>query len=269
MVPPGSETERTVEDIMLIRYACYLIAQNGDPWPRKGVILLEKNKAALKIQGFFASYSLKKQTALHQVIANSPHSRLLQALHLRFQCMRAVAAAKFPLNKPLEDKEQIVRVINAVTTLAEEKGISNLSAVAQIFQHSILLSTRVQVPYYDIIWRKSHYGERDIQTLINHAYIQLHHLVLSFNLPIDCLHEKECYTPEEVLALARDIIQYASKTMIEILANPTRQELHAISQAEFGAVIEKMLANYMAPTNLAQEMTECSSMSASSLEAKL
>ena len=213
--------------------------------------MLEKNQAALKIQGFFASYSIKKQTALHQAIANSPNSQLLQALHLRLQCMRAVAAAKFPLNKPLEDQEQIVRVINAVTTLAEEKGISNLAAVAQIFQHNILLSTMVQVPYYDIIWRKSHYGERDIQTLINHAYTQLHHLVLSFNLPIDCLHEKECYTPEEVLALARDIIQYASKTMIEILANPTRQELHAVSQAEFAAIIEEMLTNYMTPTTVA------------------
>ncbi len=31
MVPIGSGTERQVDDIMLTRYACYLIAQNGDP----------------------------------------------------------------------------------------------------------------------------------------------------------------------------------------------------------------------------------------------
>jgi DNA-damage-inducible protein D len=31
MVPLGSGSEREVEDIMLTRYACYLIAQNGDP----------------------------------------------------------------------------------------------------------------------------------------------------------------------------------------------------------------------------------------------
>jgi DNA-damage-inducible protein D len=31
MVGIGSDTEREVEDIMLTRYACYLIAQNGDP----------------------------------------------------------------------------------------------------------------------------------------------------------------------------------------------------------------------------------------------
>src|SRR3989344_6847653 len=27
----GSEAEREIEDVMLTRYACYLIAQNGDP----------------------------------------------------------------------------------------------------------------------------------------------------------------------------------------------------------------------------------------------
>lgn len=31
MVKLGSGSERQVEDIMLTRYACYLIAQNGDP----------------------------------------------------------------------------------------------------------------------------------------------------------------------------------------------------------------------------------------------
>ena len=31
MVRIGSKAERSIEDLMLTRYACYLIAQNGDP----------------------------------------------------------------------------------------------------------------------------------------------------------------------------------------------------------------------------------------------
>ncbi len=238
-----------------------------------------ENQAALKIQGLFTSHRLKKQSGLQQTIANSPNSQLLQAIHLRFQCMRAVAAAKFPLNKPLEDKEQIMRVISGVTTLAKEKGITNLEAVAQAFQHNIMLSTMIQAPYYDLIWRKSHLGTRDIQKLINHAYTQLQYLVLSLNLPIHCPPEKSDYAPEEVLALARDIIQFASKTIIEILANPTRQELHAVSQVEFSAVIQEMLANHMTPTILSRskeainllghQMVECSPRLEGNLKATL
>ena len=31
MVDIGSKTKREIDDIILTRYACYLIAQNGDP----------------------------------------------------------------------------------------------------------------------------------------------------------------------------------------------------------------------------------------------
>lgn len=46
MVKLGSGSERKVEDIMLTRYACYLIAQNGDP--RKEVIAFAQSYFALQ-----------------------------------------------------------------------------------------------------------------------------------------------------------------------------------------------------------------------------
>ena len=46
MVQVGSGAERLVEDIMLTRYACYLIAQNGDP--RKEVIAFAKTYFAVQ-----------------------------------------------------------------------------------------------------------------------------------------------------------------------------------------------------------------------------
>ncbi len=46
MVPIGSGAERPVEDIMLTRYACYLIAQNGDP--RKEQVAFAQSYFALQ-----------------------------------------------------------------------------------------------------------------------------------------------------------------------------------------------------------------------------
>ena len=39
MVVVGSKAERNIDDVMLTRYACYLVAQNGDPRKRRiGVV---------------------------------------------------------------------------------------------------------------------------------------------------------------------------------------------------------------------------------------
>ncbi len=58
MVLIGSETEREIEDFMLTRYACYLIAQNGDP---------RKEEIAFA-QSYFAIQT-RKQELIEQRIA--------------------------------------------------------------------------------------------------------------------------------------------------------------------------------------------------------
>jgi chorismate mutase len=211
-----------------------------------------ENQAALKIQGTFFSYRVKKQTLAQHAISTSPASKLLQAFDLRFQCMRAVAAAKFPINKPIEDPAQVERVLNSIKELAKDKGIINLDAVQQLFKQNIFLAEQIQSSYYNLIWRKSYYdGAPDNQKLINNAYAQLSNLVHSSDLPI--LHHRgnTVLTSEDVLALVRNIIQYASITMIQILADSTTRGLQAVSQEGFAEIIEKMLANYMTPSILA------------------
>ena len=51
MVGIGLDTERKVDDIMLTRYACYLIAQNGDP----------KKQAIAFAQSYFAIQTRKQE----------------------------------------------------------------------------------------------------------------------------------------------------------------------------------------------------------------
>ncbi len=54
MVLIGNTTERYVQDVKLAKYACYLIAMNGDP--RKEVIALAQTyfvvKTKLDVKGF-------------------------------------------------------------------------------------------------------------------------------------------------------------------------------------------------------------------------
>jgi DNA-damage-inducible protein D len=68
MVPLGSGSEREVEDILLTRYACYLIAQNGDP---------RKEEIAFA-QSYFAV-----QTRKQEIIED--HIRLAERLKARKQ----------------------------------------------------------------------------------------------------------------------------------------------------------------------------------------
>ena len=66
MVEIGSNAVRDVDDIMLTRYACYLIAQNGDP---------RKEEIAFA-QSYFAVQTRKQELIEDPHIYDSPYASL-------------------------------------------------------------------------------------------------------------------------------------------------------------------------------------------------
>ncbi len=83
MVRLGSGSERNVDDFMLTRYACYLIAQNGDP---------RKEEIAFA-QSYFAIQT-RKQELIEQRIA----------LQERFEARKKLIASETELSKLIYER---------------------------------------------------------------------------------------------------------------------------------------------------------------------
>jgi DNA-damage-inducible protein D len=83
MVKIGSGAEKSVDDIMLTRYACYLIAQNGDP----------KKEQIAFAQSYFAIQT-RKQELLEERI------QLMERLHAR----EKLAATETELSKNIYER---------------------------------------------------------------------------------------------------------------------------------------------------------------------
>ncbi len=165
-------------------------------------------------------------------------------------------SSKASSQKPIEDKEQEVRIIAGAKRLATDNGIIDLDTIDRIFQHYFELSKAIQRPYYGLIWNKA---PRDTQTLVSNAYIR--NLVSQAGfVHIICCQEERPFQCTEVLVLARDIIQQVNQEIINILSNNEKHKLNEGTKEELAEVIRAMLANYITPNELKSGMITIQSL---------
>lgn len=92
MVSLGSGSERNIDDVMLTRYACYLIAQNGD----------SRKEAIAFAQSYFAIQT-RKQEILERRIALLLIFRKLGILFVGNESYKAKGTREGPLSSRISD----------------------------------------------------------------------------------------------------------------------------------------------------------------------
>jgi len=212
-----------------------------------------EQSAALNINHFLVnrlSRRSEKQRAATYAIETNPASALLKAFDLRLQCMRAVSAAKFSAGTTIHDPTQAQKVMDDIKALAKKKGISDLRAlhaIEQLFCQQMTLAECVQAPYHDI-WGKSYLTAVSHQQRLNNAYWQLRNIHRSHTLPIDVDEKNVDYTADDVLGLARKIIEYTNTQVFDVLLESGEDLFDAVMNEAFSDAFEKMLVVYMTPS---------------------
>lgn len=99
MVPLGSRAQREIEDVLLTRYACYLIAQNGDP-----------RKPAIAFAQTYFTLQTRKQELIEARLAE--HERL----RARSQLAASEKELSATLFERLKDGQSFARIRSAGDT---------------------------------------------------------------------------------------------------------------------------------------------------------
>ncbi len=217
-----------------------------------------KIEAAATIVRYIQWYRFKKNCETESVLLGNPVRRLLEVFELRFVAMRAVAAAKFITNQPIEDLEQEQKIKNMIAKLAIEKSMVDLTPVVDLFDHAMTLSKSIQYSYLRV-WDKRWNPAREWGSLIARCYEQLWDIIDEYDVSISTL--KVCQpTASDVLILAREIIKYANVQIIEFLSRDDNLLLD-VSYEELCDAFEKLLANYMSPRVLQENEGEIAVLS--------